>query len=59
MREKREYIKLLQMSSQRTQDSERKFHDISKQLDKCNVEDGSLNNIQDISAIIPPKPSQM
>jgi hypothetical protein len=59
MREKREYIRLLQMSSKRTQDSERKFHDISKQLDKCNVEDGSLNNIQDISAIIPPKPSQM
>jgi hypothetical protein len=59
MREKREYIKLLQMSSKRTQDSERKFHDMSKQLDKCSVEDDSLKNIQDISVIIPPKPSQM
>lgn len=59
MKEKLEYIKLLQMSSKRTQDSERKFHDISKQLDQCNIEDYNLDKIQDISAIIPPKPSQM
>ena len=59
MKEKLEYIKLLQMSTKRTQDSERKFHDVSKQLDKCNIEDYNLDKIQDISAIIPPKPSQM
>ena len=59
MREKIEYIKLLQISSKRTQESTRKFQDVAKQLDKCNIEDESISNIQDISVIIPPKPSQM
>jgi hypothetical protein len=58
IRQQLEYLKLLKISSKRTQESVKKLQDVSKLLNKCNTDSG-VKDMQILSPLIAPKPSQM